>query len=107
AEDFVRILTEPHCSLSEQYAELMQVEGVHIDYTEDGVRRIAEMAFNVNEGTENIGARRLHTLMERLMDDISFDAPDQSGASLTVDADYVDGKLKNLAANEDLSRYFL
>ena len=107
AEDFVRILTEPHCSLTEQYVELMNVEGVKIDFTEDGVHRIAEMAFNVNEGTENIGARRLHTIMERLMEEISFEGPDKSGETLTIDAAYVDGKLKDLAADEDLSRYIL
>ena len=107
AEDFVRILTEPHCSLTEQYVELMNVEGVTIDFTEDGVHRIAEMAFNVNEGTENIGARRLHTIMERLMEEISFEGPDKSGETLTIDAAYVDGKLKDLAADEDLSRYIL
>ncbi|WP_349256967.1 ATP-dependent protease ATPase subunit HslU [Salinisphaera sp.] len=107
AEDFVRILTEPHCSLTEQYVELMNVEGVTIAFTDDGVHRIAEMAFNVNEGTENIGARRLHTIMERLMEEISFAAPDKAGETLTVDAAYVDGKLKDLAADEDLSRYIL
>lgn len=107
AKDFVRILTEPHCSLTEQYSELMNVEGVTVEFTEDGVNRIADMAFKVNEGTENIGARRLHTVMERLMEEISFEAPDKSGETLTVDAAYVDGKLKDLAADEDLSRYIL
>ncbi len=105
--DFVRILTEPHCSLTEQYSALMDVEGVTVEFTADGVARIAEMAFKVNEGTENIGARRLHTVMERLMEEISFEAPDKSGETLTVDAAYVDGKLKDLAADEDLSRYIL
>ena len=107
AEDFVRILTEPHCSLTEQYIALMNTEGVTIAFTDDGVKRIAEMAFNVNEGTENIGARRLHTIMERLMEEISFEGPDKSGETLTVDAAYVDSKLKDLAADEDLSRYIL
>jgi ATP-dependent HslUV protease ATP-binding subunit HslU len=107
AEDFVRILTEPHCSLTEQYSALMDVEGVAVEFTADGVARIADMAFKVNEGTENIGARRLHTVMERLMEEISFEAPDKSGETLTVDAAYVDGKLKDLAADEDLSRYIL
>lgn len=106
-EEFVRILTEPHCSLTEQYVELMNVEGVTVAFTDDGVHRIAEMAFNVNEGTENIGARRLHTIIERLMEEISFDAPDKSGETLTIDAGYVDGKLADLAADEDLSRYIL
>ena len=107
AADFVRILTEPHCSLTEQYSALMGVEGVTVEFTEDGVHRIAEMAYKVNEGTENIGARRLHTVMERLMEEISFAAPDKSGDTLKVDADYVNGKLADLAANEDLSRYIL
>ena len=107
AEDFVRILTEPHCSLTEQYSELMNVEGVTVEFTEDGVKRIADMAFKVNEGTENIGARRLHTVMERLMEEISFSASDKSGESIKIDAAYVDGKLKDLAADEDLSRYIL
>jgi ATP-dependent HslUV protease ATP-binding subunit HslU len=105
--DFVRILTEPHYSLTEQYTELMKVEGMTVAFTDEGVHRIAEMAFNVNEGTENIGARRLHTLMERLMEEVSYTAPDKSGETLTVDADYVDSKLKDLAADEDLSRYIL
>ncbi len=107
ADDFVRILTEPHCSLTEQYVALMGVEGVTIAFSEDGVQRIAEVAYKVNEGTENIGARRLHTVMERLMEEVSFDAPDREGQTLTVDAEYVDGKLKDLAADEDLSRYIL
>jgi len=107
AEDFVRILTEPHCSLTEQYSALMNTEGVSVEFTDDGVKRIAEMAFKVNEGTENIGARRLHTVMERLMEEISFEGPDHDGDALTVNAEYVDGKLKDLAADEDLSRYIL
>ena len=107
AADFVRILTEPHCSLTEQYSALMNTEGVSVEFTDDGVSRIAEMAFKVNEGTENIGARRLHTVMERLMEEISFEGPDKSGETLKVDADYVDSKLKDLAADEDLSRYIL
>ena len=85
----------------------MNTEGVTIEFTDDGVHRIAEMAFKVNEGTENIGARRLHTVMERLMEEISFEGPDKSGETLKVDADYVDSKLKDLAADEDLSRYIL
>jgi len=106
-EDFVRILTETHCSLTEQYCALLNTEGVSIEFTDDGVHRIAEMAFKVNEGTENIGARRLHTVMERLMEEISYEAPDKSGESHKIDAEYVDGKLKDLAADEDLSRYIL
>jgi ATP-dependent HslUV protease ATP-binding subunit HslU len=106
-DDFVRILTEPNCSLTEQYAALMQTEGVTLDFTDDGVRRLAEVAFRVNERTENIGARRLHTVMERLVEEISFDAPDRDGQSLTVDAAYVDQRLGGLAQDEDLSRYIL
>jgi ATP-dependent HslUV protease ATP-binding subunit HslU len=107
AGDFVRILTEPDCSLTEQYTALMEVDGVTVTFADDGVQRIAEVAYRVNEGTENIGARRLHTVMERLMEEISFDAADRDGESLTVDAAYVDAKLKELAADEDLSRYIL
>src|SRR5699024_9720910 len=107
ANDFVRILTEPHCSLTEQYVALMDVEQVQVAFTDAGVQRIAEVAYRVNEGTENIGARRLHTVMERLMEEVSYDAPDRSGQTLTIDADYVDERLADLAADEDLSRYIL
>ena len=107
AEDFQRILTEPDASLTKQYSALMQTEGVDLDFADSAVARLAEISFSVNESTENIGARRLHTVMERLLDDISFTAPDQSGTTLNIDADYVDEHLKDLAANEDLSRYIL
>lgn len=107
AEDFVRILTEPRHSLTEQYRELMGVEGVSIEFAADGVKRIAEVAFKVNEGTENIGARRLHTVLEHLVEEISFDAPDHAGDSVLIDAAYVDDKLKDLSDDEDLSRYIL
>ena len=106
-EDFVRILTEPNYSLTEQYKALMQTEGVSVTFSEDGVRRLAEIAFQVNETTENIGARRLHTVMERLMDEAAFDAPDRHGQNLSVDADYVNQRLDALAGDEDLSRYIL
>jgi ATP-dependent HslUV protease ATP-binding subunit HslU len=106
-DDFVRILTEPDCSLTEQYTALMQTEGVILTFTEDGVRRLAEVAFRVNECTENIGARRLHTVMERLVEEVSFDAPDRDGQTLTVDAAYVDQRLASLVQDEDLSRYIL
>jgi ATP-dependent HslUV protease ATP-binding subunit HslU len=85
----------------------MQTEGVGIEFTTDGLRRIAETAWQVNERTENIGARRLHTVMERLMEEIAFDAPDKSGTRLNIDAGYVDGKLEKLAGDQDLSRYIL
>ena len=106
-EDFIRILTEPDASLTEQYAALMETEGVQLSFDSSGVERIAEIAFRVNEQTENIGARRLHTVLERLLEDISFEAADRSGAELTVDAAYVDDHLAELAQDEDLSRYIL
>ncbi len=106
-EDFVRILTEPNASLTEQYIALMKTEGVDISFTEEGIQRIAEAAWQVNERTENIGARRLHTVMERLMEDISFDASERTGESLTVDKAYVDSHLERLVDNEDLSRFIL
>ena len=106
-DDFVRILTEPDASLTEQYAELMKTEGVNLELTEDGVRRIAEFSWQVNERTENIGARRLHTVMERLLETLSFEAADRSGDSITVDAAYVDDHLADLVGDEDLQRYIL
>ncbi len=106
-EDFERILTEPDCSLTEQYSALLETEGVKLKFTQDGVHRLAEVAFRVNERTENIGARRLHTVMERLVEEISFEAPDKNGQTLTVDSAYVDARLSTLAADEDLSRYIL
>jgi ATP-dependent HslUV protease ATP-binding subunit HslU len=106
-EDFVRILTEPDASLTTQYHALMNTEGVSVDFAASGVRRIAEIAFQVNERTENIGARRLHTVMERLLETVSYDATEQSGTSVTIDARYVDDNLGNLVKDEDLSRYIL
>jgi ATP-dependent HslUV protease ATP-binding subunit HslU len=106
-EDFVRILTEPDASLTAQYAALMQTEGVKVTFDPSGVRRVAEIAFHVNERTENIGARRLHTVMERLLETVSYDATDQSGSAVTIDAKYVDDHLGNLVKDEDLSRYIL
>ena len=106
-DDFTRILTEPHASLTEQYSALMSTEGVILGISEDGVRRIAEISWKVNEATENIGARRLHTVLERLLDTISYEAPDRSGDSFTIDSSYVDEHLDELAGNEVLSRYIL
>jgi ATP-dependent HslUV protease ATP-binding subunit HslU len=106
-EDFVRILTEPDASLTEQYSALLATEGVTLSFTDDGISRIAEVAWQVNERTDNIGARRLHTVVERLLEEISFGAADQSGATVNVDAAYVDEHLGELAKNEDLSRYIL
>ncbi|MHB8743456.1 MAG: ATP-dependent protease ATPase subunit HslU [Sulfuricaulis sp.] len=107
AEDFVRILTEPDSSLTEQYSALLATEGHGLEYTSDGVRRIAEVAWQVNERTENIGARRLHTVMERLLEMVSFEAADQGSEKTVVDAAYVDLHLGSLVGNEDLTRYIL
>jgi len=107
SNDFVRILTEPDCSLTEQYCALMQTEGLNLTFAEDGVTRIAEVAFQVNSRTENIGARRLHTVLERLLEAVSFEAADRSGQSVTVDAAYVDEHLGELVQDEDLARYIL
>jgi ATP-dependent HslUV protease ATP-binding subunit HslU len=106
-DDFVRILTEPDASLTAQYRALLGTESVNLTFAPDGVRRIAEIAAHVNERTENIGARRLHTVMERLLESVSFDASEQPDTSLVVDAAYVDTHLGNLAKDEDLSRYIL
>jgi ATP-dependent HslUV protease ATP-binding subunit HslU len=105
--DFVRILTEPDASLTAQYRALMQTEGVKVQFDESGVLRVAEIAHHVNERTENIGARRLHTVMERLLETVSYDATEQGGTSITIDAKYVDDHLGNLVKDEDLSRYIL
>jgi ATP-dependent HslUV protease ATP-binding subunit HslU len=108
--DFERILTEPHASLTEQYQALLQTEGVELDFEVDGITRIAEIAWQVNERTENIGARRLHTIMERLLEEISFEGADNDAlvtGRIKIDAQYVNDHLANLASNEDLSRYIL
>jgi len=106
-DDFVRILTEPDESLTDQYAALLGTEGVKLEFTEDGIRRLAEIAFQVNERTENIGARRLHTVMERLLEDVSFNASELDRVTVTINAAYVDQNLGELAADEDLSQYIL
>ncbi len=107
AEDFERILLEPHASLTKQYEYLLATEGVKISFTPDAIKRIAHDAYTVNEKTENIGARRLHTLMEKLLEQISFDAPDCAGSTLVIDAAYVDQHLSDIVQDEDLSRYIL
>ncbi|WP_086981993.1 HslU--HslV peptidase ATPase subunit [Vibrio aphrogenes] len=107
SHDFKRILTEPHASLTEQYRALMATENVDIEFTEEGITQIAEAAWQVNETTENIGARRLHTVMERLMDEISFDATDNPGMKVAIDGDYVKQRLGEFVADEDLSRFIL
>jgi ATP-dependent HslUV protease ATP-binding subunit HslU len=106
-EDFVRILTEPRNALVRQYVALLETEDVHLDFTKDAIDRIADVATMVNERTENIGARRLHTVMEKLLDQVSFDAPELPQKSLTIDGAYVDRMLSEIAKNEDLSRYIL
>ena len=106
-EDFQRILVEPDYSLTEQYTALMNTEGLTLSFSDDGIRRLAEIAFKVNENAENIGARRLHTVLERLLESISFDAADRDGQSVSIDAAYVDEHLAELAEDEDLSRYIL
>jgi ATP-dependent HslUV protease ATP-binding subunit HslU len=106
-EDFVRILTEPKSSLTKQYVALLDTEGVKLEFTKDALDEIARFAFRVNEGTENIGARRLHTIMERVLDEISFSAPDKKGEKVTVDAPYVQQMLADIVKDQDLSRYIL
>jgi ATP-dependent HslUV protease ATP-binding subunit HslU len=106
-EDFVRILTEPDASLCRQYTALLATEGVSLEFEASGVQRLAEVAFEVNERTENIGARRLHTVMERLLESVSFDAADRNGTHVVVNCEYVESNLGELARDEDLSRYIL
>jgi ATP-dependent HslUV protease ATP-binding subunit HslU len=106
-DDFVRILTEPKAALTIQYVELLKTEGVSLQFTPDAVERLAEIAATVNERQENIGARRLHTVLERLLDVLSFEAPDRDGTSVSIDRDYVDRHLNELVKDPDLSRYIL
>jgi len=106
-EDFVRILTEPKSSLVKQYTALLETEGVKLEFTPESLDEIAHFAFRVNESTENIGARRLHTIMERVLDELSFEAPEKKGESVTVDADYVRKMLTDIVKDQDLSRYIL
>jgi ATP-dependent HslUV protease ATP-binding subunit HslU len=106
-EDFIRILTEPRSALVRQYTALLSTEGIDLEFTPDAIERIADIATLVNDRTENIGARRLHTVMEKLLDEVSFDAPDLQEKRLRIDAAYVDRMLNDIARNEDLSRYIL
>jgi ATP-dependent HslUV protease ATP-binding subunit HslU len=106
-EDFVRILTEPKSSLVKQYTALLETEGVKLDFTKEALDEIAHFAFRVNESTENIGARRLHTIMERVLDELSFDAPEKKGEHVTIDAEYVRKMLTDIVKDQDLSRYIL
>ncbi len=107
SDDFVRILTEPKAALTIQYEALMKTEGLNLRFTDEGTRRIAEVAYRVNEQTENIGARRLHTIMQRLLETVSYEAPDRAGHTVIVDAEYVDSHLGELVEDEDLSRFIL
>ncbi|HKW18826.1 MAG TPA: ATP-dependent protease ATPase subunit HslU [Terriglobales bacterium] len=106
-DDFIRILTEPKSSLVKQYTALLETEGVKLEFTKDALEEVARFAFRVNEGTENIGARRLHTIMERVLDEISFSAPEKKGEQVTVDAEYVGKMLSDIVKDQDLSRYIL
>jgi ATP-dependent HslUV protease ATP-binding subunit HslU len=106
-EDFIRILTEPKSSLVKQYTALLETEGVQLEFTHEALEEVARFAFRVNEGTENIGARRLHTIMERVLDEISFEAPEKKGEHITVDATYVQKTLADIVKDQDLSRYIL
>ena len=107
ADDFRRILVEPHCALTKQYRALLATEGVTLEFRDEGIERLAEIAAQVNERTENIGARRLHTVLERLLDEISFEAADKGGSTYVIDAEQVDSRLGGLVKDEDLSRYIL
>lgn len=107
SDDFTRILTEPDASLTEQYQALLATEGLTLEFTEEGIRKIADVSWQVNERTENIGARRLHTVMERLLENISFEASTRTGESIAVDEAFVDEQLSELSVNEDLTRYIL
>jgi ATP-dependent HslUV protease ATP-binding subunit HslU len=106
-DEFVRILTEPRSALVKQYVALMDTEGIEIRFTDDAIQRIADFATIVNDRTENIGARRLHTVMEKLLDEISFEGPDLADKTVTIDAAYVTRMLADIVKNEDLSRYIL
>ncbi len=106
-DDFIRILTEPKSSLVKQYTALLETEGVKLEFSKEALEEVARFAFRVNEGTENIGARRLHTIMERVLDQISFDAPDKKGEHVKIDADYVRERLSDIVKDQDLSRYIL
>ena len=107
AKDFVRILCDTDASLTKQYSALLATEDVHLEFTEEGIARLAELAFEVNERTENIGARRLYTVMEKLLEDLSFDAASSSGKTVVLDVAYVNDKLAEAAASQDLARFVL
>ena len=106
-EDFVRILTEPKNSLTRQYVELLNTEGVALEFTPDAIERLADYAFQVNQTTQNIGARRLHTILEKVLEELSFEAPQIGHGTVTINAAYVDERLSEIAQDEDLSRFIL
>ena len=106
-DDFLRILTEPSSSITMQYQELLKTEGVKIKFEKDGLEELAEIAFRVNQTTQNIGARRLHTILERLLEEVSFEAPDLKAKEITIDAAYVQQKLHAIVEDEDLSKFIL
>lgn len=106
-EDFVRILIEPDNALIKQYKALLETEGIKIEFSDEAIRRIAEVAFEVNQNTDNIGARRLHTILEKLLEDLLFEAPDISMESVTITGQYVDEKLGAISKNKDLSQFIL
>jgi ATP-dependent HslUV protease ATP-binding subunit HslU len=106
-EDFVRILTEPENALTKQYTALLQTEGIHVNFTDTAISELARMAQEVNHNTENIGARRLHTLLEKLLEDLSFEAPELQLEEMTITPEYVREKLASIASNRDLSQYIL
>ncbi|MCS7066179.1 MAG: HslU--HslV peptidase ATPase subunit, partial [Fimbriimonadales bacterium] len=107
AADFVRILKEPQNALTKQYQQLLATEGVELEFTEEAIEEIARIAYEVNTRTENIGARRLHTVIEKLMEDISYEAPEHAGERIVIDLDYVRAKLSDIVKDVDLSRYIL
>ena len=106
-EDFRRILTEPSQSLVKQYTALLETEGLTLDFTDDGINAIAEYAYRVNRETENIGARRLHTILEKILEDVAYEAPDVDEKNIVIDKDFVAGKLHDVVQNVDLSHYIL
>ena len=106
-EDFVSILTEPKLSLIKQYEALLQTEQVTVNFTEEAIKRLAEIAFQVNQDTDNIGARRLHTILEKMLEDLSFEAPNMPHAVVDITPQYVDDKLKSISTNKDLSAFIL
>jgi ATP-dependent HslUV protease ATP-binding subunit HslU len=106
-DDFLKILVEPENSLSKQYVALLATEEVHLDFKVEGLKEMASFAAQVNENTENIGARRLHTIMERVLEDVSFKAPEMTGEKVSIDANYVRDRLANVTKDQDLSRYIL